>query len=399
MRFTPGALALSLLLAVGLLAAGAHADTPPKPAPEAQAIKLTLDKVDVVRSPTAQPGVGYLSGTVLAYAGELELFDVVFVIDTSGSTADSSGLSNSASGWLARLPGMKVSRSASILGAEVASIESLLDGFDPRTTRVGIVSFAGDESPYSSHAWTDAPLTTNYEEIRSALADRMLVPPEGGTDLAAGLLRGAIELLGTRSADSKPREHATKHIVVLTDGLPTLPEFRAVPAARRAARSLANRHIRVHIFAIGSAAEDEGRLIEPVATVTHGEYHAVKDVNNLAHLLKQIELRSLRELRVANKTTGAKALELERDEAGAWSALVPFVAGPNQIEIVAVASDGREERIERQLVFGQVTLDPEERAKRDRLMQLEVESEGRTKAHEKPKREVTVQPDTAKPAN
>ena len=395
MRFTPGALAFSLLLAAAPCAAAeaAAADAVPE-------IKLTLDKVDVVRTPTGQPGVGYLSGTALAYQGELELFDVVFVIDTSGSTQDASGLGGHASGWIAHLPGMKVSRADSILGAEVASIESLLDGFDARTTRVGIVSFAGDENPYSSHAWTDAPLTSNYEEIRDALAERLMVDPEGGTDLAAGLLRGAIELLGTRSADSRPRAHSTKHIVVLTDGLPTLPEFRAVPAARKAARSLAQHDIRVHIFAIGAAAESEGRDIEPVATVTHGEYHAVKDVKNLAPLLKQIEFRSLRELRVANKTTGAAALELSRDEkGGAWSALVPFIAGPNQIEIVAVASDGREQRIERQLTFGQVTLDADQKAKRDRLMQLQIEAEGKAKAHQKPQKEVTVQPDPAKPAD
>ena len=396
MRFTPGARALPLLLAVVLsVAAAAAADAPPT-------IQLTLDAVDVVRRPTVQPGLGFLSGTALAYQGELELFDVVFVLDTSGSTADSSGLGSRRSAWLSHLPGMRVSRADSILGAEVGAVESLLDGFDARTTRVGIVSFAGDENPYVPHATTDAPLTSNYKEIRDALAERLLVDPEGGTDLAAGLLRGAIELLGTRSAESQPRAHATKHLVVLTDGLPTLPERGAVPAARRAARSLANRNIRVHIFAIGSAAEGEGREIEPVATVTHGEYHAVQDLENLPTLLKQIEFRSLRELRVENKTTGAPALELARDPAGAWSALVPFVAGPNQIEVVAVASDGREQRIERQLVFGQIELSADQRAQRDRLMALQGEVEARTKAREKPekpKKELTIQPDAAKPGS
>ncbi|HTO05931.1 MAG TPA: vWA domain-containing protein [Myxococcota bacterium] len=395
MRFTPGALAAPLLL-VAAICSAANADAPAPANAAGPEIKLTLDTVDVVRRPSGQPGVGFLSGTAFAFQGELELFDVIFVLDTSGSTAEPSGLGGRSS-WIAHLPGMRVSRADSILGAEVASVESLLDGFDPRTTRVGIVSFAGDESPYSSHASTDAPLTSDYQEIRDALAERMLVAPEGGTDLAAGLLRAAIELLGTKSADSKPRAHATKHAVVLTDGLPTLPAYRAVPAARRAARSLANHDIRVHIFAIGSAAEDEGREIEPVATVTHGEYHAVKDVKNLAPLLKQIEFRSLKELRVANKTTGAPALELNRDEHGAWSALVPFISGPNQIEVIAVASDGREQRIERELTFGNVALDADQKAKRDRLMQLEVETEDKAKAHQKPGKELTVQPESAKP--
>ena len=384
MRFTPGALALLLLGA-------APASPPPDAAPVA--IKLTLDKVDVAKHATGQPGVGFLAGTALAYEGELEQFDVVFVLDTSGSTAENSGL-NGGSVWLSRLPGVRTSRANSILGAEVASVESLLDAFDARTTRVGIVSFAGDENPYSPHAWTDAPLTSDFQQIREALADRMAVDPEGGTDLAAGLLRGAIELLGTRSADSAPRKNATKHIVVLTDGLPTLPELRAVTAARKAARSLAKHNIRVHIFAIGSAANSEGREIEPVATETHGEYHAVRDVKKLAPLLKQIEFRSLRELRVANKTMNSPALQLLRDSSGTWSALVPFIAGPNQIEIVAIASDGREQRIEKELTFTQVALEPADKANQDRLMQLEVGAEAKAKSAEKPKKELKVEPDT-----
>ena len=192
MRSLPPALAVVLSLALG--AGGARAEAPPE-------ITLSLDTVDVVRPPAGEPGLGFLSGRALAHEGKLELFDVVFVIDTSGSTADSSGLGRQ-SGWLSRLPGVEVARGDSVLGAEVASIESLLDGLDPRTTRVGLVSFAGSENPHADHAWVEAPLSANYDEMRKALADRLLVDPEGGTDLAAGLLRGAIELLGTRSAES-----------------------------------------------------------------------------------------------------------------------------------------------------------------------------------------------------
>ena len=373
MRSTP----LALFLALSLVAA--TAPSAPKAPPE---ITLTLDAVDVVRRPAELPGLGFLSGKALAYQGDLELFDVVFVLDTSGSTADSSGLGEHSS-WISHLPGVKVSRSDSILGAEVAAVESMLGSFDPRTTRVGLVSFAGSENPYEQHAWTDAPLTSNYPAIRSALVDRLQVDPDGGTDLAAGLLRGAIELLGTRSADSQPRAHAVRHLVVLTDGLPTLPESDPVRAATRAARKLAKHGIRVHIFAIGSAANDEGLDIAPVAEITHGDYHAVGDLTKLAPLLKQIEFRSLRELRVQNKTTGAPAVELTRDEAGAWSALVPFVEGANEIEVVAIAADGRQQRVERKLVFGKAALDADQKARRDRLLALHAENEARAKAHGK----------------
>jgi Mg-chelatase subunit ChlD len=153
--------------------------------------------------------------------------------------------------WLSHLPGVQVARGDSVLGAEVAAIESLLDGFDPRTTRVGLVGFAGSENPYEHNAWTDAALTSNYAQVRKALADRLLIDPEGGTDLSAGLLRGAIELLGTRSAESQPREHAVRHLVVLTDGMPTLPMNDPVHAAI-ARRASWRADIRVHVFAIGA---------------------------------------------------------------------------------------------------------------------------------------------------
>ncbi|HXX48365.1 MAG TPA: vWA domain-containing protein [Myxococcota bacterium] len=377
----------ALALALALLALRARAGELPE-------ITLTLDTVDVVRPPASDPGLGFLSGKAFAHEGPIELFDVVFVIDTSGSTAISSGLGKNA-GWLSRLPGVKVARADSVLGAEVSAIESLLDGFDARVTRVGLVSFAGDLNPYSSHAWVDAPLTSDFQAIRNALADRLLVDPEGGTDLAAGLLRGAIELLGTRSAESSPRAHATKNLVVLTDGMPTLPERDPVDAAIRAARSLEKRDIRVHVFAIGREADGAGREIEPVAETTHGEYHAVRDLSKLAPLLAKIQFRSLRELRVTNKSTGAQALQLDRDDTGAWSALVPFKPGVNQIEVVAIASDGRERSVERDVTFGSITLDVEQQARRDRLVQMQAEAKAKAAREKK----LAIEPEQQKNSN
>jgi Mg-chelatase subunit ChlD len=378
---------------IGVLAFALAAAVPdPKP-PE---ITLTLDTVDVVRPPGSEPGLGYLSGRALAHQGELELFDVVFAIDTSGSTADASGLGKR-SGWFSRLPGAGVAHSDSILGAEVAAIESLLDGFDPRTTRVGLVSFAGSEYPNADHAWVEAPLTSNYAELRKALEDRLLVDPEGGTNLRAGLLRGGIELLGTRSAESRPRARASRHLVVLSDGIPTLPEPDPVRGAIRAARSLAKRGVRVHVFVIGREAQGDGRAIAPVARVTHGEYHAVQDLSKLAPLLGQIEFRALRELRVENLTNGARALELTRDNDGVYAALLPFVAGVNRIEIVAIASDGRERRVEREVVFNQAELDAAQRARQARLLALHASAGERAKAARDKK--LAVEPEPGTPAN
>jgi hypothetical protein len=123
----------------------------------------------------------------------------------------------------------------------------------------------------------------------------------------------------------------------------------------------------------------------------------VRDLSKLAPLLAQIQFSSLRELRVENKTTGAPALELARDDAGAWSALVPFIAGANQIEVVAISSDGRERRVERQVVFGNVALDGDLQSRRDRLVALHAETEARAKAARDKK--LVIAPDGQKPAN
>jgi hypothetical protein len=119
MRSLPPAFALAAVLALGGAAVGA----PTEPAPTAPEITLTLDTVDVVRPPAGTPGLAFLSGRAFAHEGALELIDVVFVIDTSGSTADASGLGKHSS-WLSHLPGVEVARSDSRLVAEVAAIQS-----------------------------------------------------------------------------------------------------------------------------------------------------------------------------------------------------------------------------------------------------------------------------------
>ena len=384
------AVGLEIALVAGVALAGPRAPS----APDASEITLTLDAIDRVRTPTAEPGLGYVSGRALAHAGELELFDVVFVIDTSGSTSEASGIGEKSS-WLSRLPGMPVKSGESILAAEVAAIESLLHGFDARTTRVGLVSFAGSEDPHAASAWVEAPLTSDYAQLRRALEDRLLVDPEGGTDLRGGLLRGAIELLGTRSAESTPRRNAGRHLVVLTDGLPTLPEGDPDGGAIRAARSLAKRGVRAHVFEIGARRWGRSRAGPAVAQITHGEYHEVSDLAKLAPLLGQIEFRALRELRVVNRTTNAPALELVQDEDGGYGALVPVVAGVNRIEVVAVAADGRERRVEREIVFDDTELDPRQRAQQARLLELQTGSDARAKAERQ--KTLAVEPEHVQP--
>ena len=123
----------------------------------------------------------FVSGRALAMHGELMHFDVVIVIDTSRSTVDASGADINGNGVIGR---QRLGRLGSvfemgstdpgdsILAAEVAAAFQLLRGLDPRSTRVGVVAFAGEPPGQSGGifrrrppppALTLEPLTTNYD--------------------------------------------------------------------------------------------------------------------------------------------------------------------------------------------------------------------------------------------
>src|SRR4029453_8495278 len=61
-------------LCIALAAGSVHAAEPTPDPKDVSEITLTLDAVDRVRAPAAEPGLGYVSGRALAHQGELELF-------------------------------------------------------------------------------------------------------------------------------------------------------------------------------------------------------------------------------------------------------------------------------------------------------------------------------------
>jgi hypothetical protein len=175
-------LALALLLS---LHAGAAAD-------EDQARLMLELEAPTPGSVIGDPqGLAFVAGKALALYGEYQTFDIVFVIDTSRSTAEPSGSDIDEDGKIGRrggsfvedylawlpflrwLPLPNSDRGDSILAAELQAVRTLVDQLDPRTTRVGIVSFAGDQDPMTLDADTEAPLTAEFDEVDDALDNIM----------------------------------------------------------------------------------------------------------------------------------------------------------------------------------------------------------------------------------
>jgi hypothetical protein len=292
-------------------------------------------------------------------------FDVVLVLDTSRSTIDPTGADINGNGivgkpYLGRIGSIfdvgSTDPGDSILAAEVAAARQLLRGFDPRSTRVGVVVFSGDPPDTQgglfinrgrAPAITLEPLTNDYTRIARALDDILARDPEGSTHMAAGVDQATIELMGLRGALSRNDPRSEKVVLFFTDGQPTLPygpgfEADNVRAVLRAANRADRAEIRIHSFAIGPDA-----LEGPVATVemasrTDGFFTPVRHPGDLVDVVEEVSFANLEEVTVESLTTG-KPLELLRTTAdGSWAGFLRMEPGKNQIRAHARASDGTE---------------------------------------------------------
>ena len=300
------------------------------------------------------PNGGFVAGRARAHRE----IDVVFVLDTSGSTSAPSGADVNGNGitGASRIgPFWNTDPGDSILAAEVAATRLFVDGLDPRSTRVGLVSFAGEAGGGSGlfggepvpPAITEVPLTRDYEEVQRAL-DRVLERgPLGSTHMAAGVDQATAELLGLRGALSESNRLSQKIVLFLTDGQPTLPYdsmykadnaravFRAADRARRAG-------IHFHTFGIGEEALDGPVAIVELAKRTQGIFTPVRQPGDLGDVVAQVGLANVQSLVLQNLSSGASAEFVTLHPDGSWNGLVPLAPGRNEIRVVARTVDGAE---------------------------------------------------------
>jgi hypothetical protein len=336
--------------------------------PEAPGVRLRIE-YPPDGTAVADAGCGaFVAGT--ASPADLRRFDVLFVIDTSHSTFSGTGADINGNGIVGAPAGgpvgglMNVDHTDpgdSILAAEVAAARVLLADLDPRSTRAGVVAFAGrDENAMVSmwdglarafgdnhqHARTVKPLTADHGEVGRALDEILSLTPVGQTHIAAGLDQAISELLGLRGALSRQDARSEKVVFLFTDGQPTLPypghESANVRVVLDAADRAARAGIQVHSFAIGPEA-----LSGPITTVemaarTGGTFTPIRQPAELADAVEAVDLPKLRDLLLDNETTRSPAHPFRVDQSGAWAGFVPVAPGQNRIRVRALADDGTE---------------------------------------------------------
>ena len=268
-------------------------------------------------------------------------YDIMFIIDTSGSTAAPSGV-------------YVKGRGDSILAAEVEAAERLLDRLDPRTARVGVVTFEGPYNrltgfaiPGAQSAFLEQPLTSNYDLVRAALRKIHQKGPGGGTDMAAGIRLAIRELAGLQGHVSLPDSGRRKVGLLLTDGFPTLPFGRVnsmdpgdVETAISAAQVAAKGDITIHTFALGMEALSAPFACTEIARVTRGVFTPLPNPSQVIDILPKTSFADVDLVSVSNGTTGEMASDLVVNPDGRFHAQVPLVRGANQIRVDVLATDG-----------------------------------------------------------
>jgi len=299
----------------------------------------------------------FIAGRALAVLGELRRFDVLLVLDTSASTSAMAGADINGNGIVGedRLVGIfgNTDPGDSILAAEVAAAVQMLRGLDSRSTRVGLVTFAGDlpgqggffsKGPRKA-ALTEEPLTADYARVERALNDVLERGPDGMTNMAEGLDLAWVELTGLRGGLSEPDRDSEKVILFFTDGQPTLPydpNFEAdnVKATLRAADRARRMNVKVHTFAIGPEALDGPIAAVEMAARTGGYFTPVRHPGDLVEVVEHVSFANIEDVAIQNLTTGAPASEVITNADGSFSGLVPVQEGHNRIQVAARASDG-----------------------------------------------------------
>lgn len=307
-------------------------------------------------------------------------FDVMLVLDVSGSTKAASGVDVDGDGELGFNPQVELVAPGSyppdllstdpgdtVLAAEVAAGRALLSALESDgRIRVGIVSFSGEMNPTTGQrsrfdqqdAWLEVPLTSDLAQAQAALGSILARGPYGGTNFAAGLRLAVTELAGLSGSRSQARPDAKKVTLFLTDGLPTFPigsgsvsDTGDTEAALSAARLAHKAGVTVHTYALGPSALTNPIAATEVARITLGNFLPVQNPGDIISFLQGVTFANVEDVVFTNLTTREVSTDVRLAPDGSFSGFVPVKDGHNRVRVTALASNGSSGSVELDLVF------------------------------------------------
>jgi hypothetical protein len=297
----------------------------------------------------------FVAGRAMALDDRSKRFDVALVLDTSGSTeaptgADIDGdgvVGTMQRGRISSLFGTTTDEGDSILAAEVAAARQILRDFDPRTTRVAVVTFAGGDGARETGppALTRQPLTNEYARVEHALDFILRAEPHGQTHISGAVDHATTELMGLFGSRSEKIADSEKLVFFFTDGQPTLPfgplaQADNTRAVRQSAQRANKAGIRIHSFAIGPEALEGPIASVELADMTGGSFIPVRHPGELSAVVDALNFANLDEVILRSETTGDAAEPFRVTADGSWGGFVKLVPGSNNVQISARSTDG-----------------------------------------------------------
>jgi hypothetical protein len=369
-----------------------------------------------------------IRGNALAEGERPAEFDVMIVLDISGSTKVASGVDVDADGEIGINPNLELLPPGSypagtvssdpgdtILAAEVAAADALIASLERGgRVRIGIVSFSGEMNPDTGRrkrydqqdAWVEVPLTADFEAARRRLPAILARGPYGGTNFAAGLRVAIAELAGLQGARSSARPQSKKVVLFLTDGVPTFPvgtgstadpaDTEAALAAARLARSAG---ITVNTYALGPNALTNPFAATEIARITRGTYMPVRNPGDIVSFLQGTSFANVDDVIFTNLTTREVSYDVSLAPDGSFSGFVPVREGANRVRVTALASNGLSGSVDIDLVFETAGLSERELAlelerirQRNKQLMLLIERERiqRFREHQRKQLEIEV---------
>lgn len=311
-------------------------------------------------------------------------FDVMIVMDVSGSTRVASGADVDGDGEVGFNPEQELLPPGSypegllstdpedtVLHAEAAAARALLGGLDPKRVRVGLATFSGEVNPVTGQrrnpnqqdAWLEVPLTSDFAAVRRSIDAVVVRGPSGATDFAAGIRLGVTELAGLPGARSTQRANARPVMLFLTDGVPSLPigsgavtDPGDVESAISAAGLAQTAGIRINTYAVGPQALTYPQAVTEMARVSLGTYTPVQNPGDIVALLQGVSFANIEDVVIANLTTGDFSTDVKLEPDGSFSGFVPVRPGRNQVRVTALASDGGRGSVTLDLDFARTQL-------------------------------------------
>ena len=269
----------------------------------------------------------------LQVEGVRNLFDLFFVIDSSGSTSAASGRDIDQDGFLGEGPAYRnTDPGDSVLEAELEAVRLFVADLDPSWARVAIIEFAALLDGTDGRMRIVQSLTPDFGLVEAALQDISARGSSGATDYG-----GAIRLLNQEFVANADPANRIPICFFLSDGIPTFPDPpfdetqpRDRETAIEATLESAALGIEINTFEVGPAGAAD--ILTEMADLTGGQFFPALVAGDIIDVLNDFDLAVVESITIVNETTGeSRAGEVQPD--GSFTGSIGLEAGENVLSI------------------------------------------------------------------